>query len=174
MQAVLRAKAPLSVGVPVPLPMLPGPHASPAERRWPCPAPQSFAVAHLGPGVMSQSRLCKQCSASCRAPLGRLWADIRWDFLVLRVRSDSCAFSTYLDLYAELSGVVHVMWFCSLDGGHLRDPFRNPQFAVLRLLKSCNNLGLPCDLSDALTVSATSSSQSCGHFQEAAYLAEQG
>lgn len=42
------------------------------------------------------------------------------------------------------------------------------------VLKSCNNLGLPCDLSDALTVSATSSSRSCGHFQEAAYLAEQG
>lgn len=31
---------------------------------------------------------CKQHSASCRAPLGRLWADVRSDSLGLRVRSD--------------------------------------------------------------------------------------
>lgn len=165
-QAALPAKAPLSVAVPAPLPTLPGPPAGPARQRRPCPAPRSFAIARLGLGATSGSLLHRQRGTSRRVPVGRRRVRFSWFKGRIRPVWDSCAFSAHLD--SECDAVL--LFGRRAPRGSLLD-IRKPSICHPR---SCNDLGLHRDLSDALTVSATSSSQSCGRFEDAAPLAEPG
>lgn len=153
-QAALLAKAPLSVGVPAPLPTLLGPPAGPAWQRWPCPAAPVVCRRSPWAGGDVWVTALRTRSASRRVPVGRRRVRFSWFKGRIRRVWDSCAFSAHLD--SDCDVVLLFGW--RAPRGALLD-IRKPSICHPR---SCNDLGLPRDLSEPLTVSATSSCQAVG------------